>query len=201
MTLTIKSHLPFIQHYGINFVDTAFSEAIDPPKINDQTIPKIIYSFWTEDNSLTDNRLRSIETIKENCNVDFKLITKKDLPSYELKEHPFHEAFKYLSAVHKADYLRTYFMHFYGGGYTDIKPHSNSWTPLFEALNQSTTSLCLGYPENSPQDLAHIKHFIQTGNRKKLNHHLQKKIPRTNRKLRLHIQTTNNIHQALVIRM
>lgn len=170
----IKALLPFTHYYEINFVDTAFSTATSPTKHNKQIAPKIIYSFWTENNPLTSNRLRSIETIKEHCGVDFKLITKSDLATYELKEHPFHEAFKYLSAVHKADYLRTYFMHFYGGGYTDIKPHSNNWSPLFDVLNENATSLCLGYPERSPKDLAYIKHFIFSGNKKKLNRHLRK---------------------------
>ena len=174
ITNTIKTLLPFTHRYSIDFVDSAFSITKNNTTSRTSKAPKVIYTFWTEDNPLSKNREHSIDTIKQNCDVEFKLITKRDLSAYELKEHPFHEAFKYLSAVHKSDYLRTYFMHFYGGGYTDIKPHSNSWTDLFDKLNNSPSFLCLGYPEKSPKDLAHIRHFIHSGNKKKLNHHLQK---------------------------
>jgi hypothetical protein len=57
-----------------------------------------------------------------------------------LPEYPLHPAFKYLSYVHKSDYLRSYFMHFYGGGYADIKKYSsnNNWKECFNLLNSNT---------------------------------------------------------------
>jgi hypothetical protein len=64
-----------------------------------------------------------------------------------LDEHPLHEGFQYLSDVHKADYLRTYFMHHHGGGYTDIKPCNWDWNPYFDALENS-----LAYGIGAPED-------------------------------------------------
>jgi len=63
-------------------------------------------------------------------------VYKDDLSKYIL-EHPLHEAYEYLSETHKADYLRTYFMHFYGGGYSDIKRSSGSWLKAFDDLENS----------------------------------------------------------------
>ncbi len=105
-----------------------------------------IFCFWTGDNIMSKNRLESIknlETVTE-CNVI--LIKKNDIDKYIIKEHPLHPAFKYLSETHKADYLRTYFMHFYGGGYSDIKKTSGSWKEAFEKLKKSDKFIC-GYRE------------------------------------------------------
>ena len=171
---TIKSHLPFVKFYSIDFVDKAFYSFQSQNREYTTKAPKIIYAFWTEDNPLTENRIRSIQTIQENCGVEFKLITKETLPQYELSKHPFHPAFKYLSAVHKSDYLRTYFMHFYGGGYTDIKPQIHNWESLFNKVNQTPYVLCAGYPEKKITDIARIKDFIDKGNKRKLNSHLKR---------------------------
>ncbi len=52
-----------------------------------------------------------------------------------------HQAYAYLSEVNNADYLRTYFMRFYGGGYTDVKMHRGSWVSSFEKLNLNEHAL------------------------------------------------------------
>uniref|UniRef100_A0A6C0I4I0 Uncharacterized protein n=1 Tax=viral metagenome TaxID=1070528 RepID=A0A6C0I4I0_9ZZZZ len=81
----------------------------------------IIYCFWTGDNKMSNARiecLNNLRTVSE-CNV--LLITKDNLSNYILNDVPLHPSFNYLSETHKADYLRTYFMNFYGGGYSDIK--------------------------------------------------------------------------------
>ena len=168
----LRAYLPFTKHYSIEFLDKAFLES--KKHYYNLQAPEVIYGFWTEDNPLTKNRKNAIQSIKENCTTPFKLITKNDLPKYELIEHPFHPSFPYLSAVHKADYLRTYFMHFYGGGYTDIKPHSNSWSSLFKTLNENTLAIAIGYPEGTTKNIAYVKDFISPpGNKRKINRHLK----------------------------
>lgn len=67
--------------------------------------------------------VNSMSTMQTYANI--VLITPNNLANY-VKE-PLHEAFSYLSLTHKADYLRCYFMHYFGGGYTDIKAHFKSW--------------------------------------------------------------------------
>jgi hypothetical protein len=77
------------------------------------------------------------------------LITKYNLPQYVLPEHPLHPCYEYLSPTHRADYLRTYFMHFYGGGYSDIKIPTASWKKAFEDMEdeQNKHIYINGYPE------------------------------------------------------
>ena len=105
-----------------------------------------IVCFWTGDNNMSNNRLEAIENLKQVSECNIVLIKKNDIESYILKEHPLHPAFEYLSETHKADYLRTYFMHFYGGGYSDIKKTTGSWKQSFEKLKNSDKWIC-GYRE------------------------------------------------------
>ena len=113
----------------------------------------IIYCFWTENNEMSENRKNCLQSIIERSGVPVQLITPKNLGEYILKEHPLHPAFQYLSAVHKSDYLRCYFMNFYGGGYSDLKMCLNSWTTGFETL-RNTDKWILGYRETRRKDLA-----------------------------------------------
>ena len=106
----------------------------------------VIYCFWTGDNEFTSNRTDCLEQLINTTECTVKLITKKNLHEYILPDHPLHPGYEYLSETHKADYLRTYFMHFYGGGYTDIKRTTGSWKKAFDDFKQSEYWIC-GYPE------------------------------------------------------
>jgi hypothetical protein len=80
------------------------------------------------------------------CTV--RLVTPETLSDHLVEGHPLHPAYEYLSEVHKSDYLRTYFMHFHGGGYSDIKRPGGAWKPAFEDLRSGDAWMC-GYPEIS----------------------------------------------------
>jgi hypothetical protein len=135
---------------------------------------KIIYVFWTEANELTPRRKNNSEIIKEKCGVELKFLDHNTIQDYELPEHKFHEAYKYLSATAKSDYCRSYFMNFYGGAYCDIKRAEWDWNPYFDQLDQSKNWI-MGYPlarknlESDPQDpdrdimLQHCNQLIGAG--------------------------------------
>lgn len=105
-----------------------------------------IYILWTEDNPLTENRINSINQLKLISECNIILINNENLSKYILSEYPLHPAYNYLSAVHKSDYLRTYLMHFHGGGYSDIKKTKGSWKKSFENLYNSDKWI-IGYQE------------------------------------------------------
>ena len=105
-----------------------------------------IYILWTGDNELTQNRLNSIDQLKNVTECNVILITKDNLNEYILSEYPLHPAYNYLSPVHKSDYLRTYLMHFHGEGYSDIKKTKGSWRKSFDSLYNSDKWI-IGYPE------------------------------------------------------
>ena len=109
-------------------------------------VERVIYCFWTGNNEMSENRKRCFDSICKNAGVPVKLITPDNLHEYILSDHPLHPAFQYLSMNHKSDYLRCYFMHFYGGGFCDIKAINKSWSKCFDRIN-STKKYILGYPE------------------------------------------------------
>lgn len=123
-----------------------------------------IYIFWTGDNKITKNRLNSIKQLKEvtECNIIF--VDKNNLKNYILDEHPLHPAYEYLSAVHKSDYLRTYFMNFHGGGYCDIKKTTGSWKKSFENLYNNNNAWIIGYKEIPGGSPVNINHNYLIGN-------------------------------------
>jgi hypothetical protein len=113
-----------------------------------------IFVFWTGSNEMSENRKRCLQDIINNTQCKVEFVTIHNLQDY-IKE-PMHEAYAYLSEVHKADYLRTYFMHFYGGGYTDVKMQRGSWVSSFEKLNANEHALICGYREGSAMDIAGV---------------------------------------------
>lgn len=95
---------------------------------------------------MSAQRRECFEQFQRTCGCRVVLVTKDNLHHLVLPEAPLHPAYEYLSETHKADYLRTYLMHFYGGGYSDIKKTRGSWVKCFEDLRQSDAWLC-GYQE------------------------------------------------------
>ena len=111
-----------------------------------------IFVFWTGDNAINDNRKSSINQLKALSDCEVIMVTKDNL--HEWIKEPLHESYQYLSAVHKSDYLRTYFMHFYGGGYSDIKKTRGTWLSAFDNL-ESSDAYASGYRESAPYDVAY----------------------------------------------
>jgi len=113
-----------------------------------------IYCFWTGDNVMVETRHRCLEHSRKMSQCNIVLVTKNELDKYILKEEPLHPAYEYLSETHKADYLRTYFANFHGGGYMDIKQTLGPWVDCFEELRNSDKWMC-GYRMHGP-DIAYL---------------------------------------------
>jgi hypothetical protein len=124
-----------------------------------QTIPKktilnrIIYCFWTGSNPMSQRRKECLSQMKKIQKTPVLCIYKSDIHKYILPDHPLHPAYEYLSETHKADYLRTYFMNFYGGGYSDIKEHYGPWCDAFNFLEARPNKYIIGYRETGPWDI------------------------------------------------
>lgn len=109
-------------------------------------VDRVIYIFWTGDNEITANRLEGIKSLEKVSGVEVKLITPQNLSDYIKEDDPLPEAYHSLSFVHRSDYLRSYFMYHYGGGYADIKTYYKSWLPAFDVIDNSDAYV-IGYPE------------------------------------------------------
>ena len=75
---------------------------------------------------MSQTRKNCLIALKERSQCEVVLVTPYNLNDYILPDHPLHES-------HKADYLRTYFMHFHGG-YCDIKDPGADWNNTFNPL-------------------------------------------------------------------
>jgi len=106
-----------------------------------------IFCFWTGNNELSENRLRNLDNMSIISDISTVLITENNLNEWLIE--PLHPGYKYLSFVHRADYLRCYFMHFYGGGYCDIKHPGRSWLKAFNDIEKNENIYINGYPEIS----------------------------------------------------
>ncbi len=143
------------ERYTGTFPGTPVAEATTPL----ESAAEVVYCFWTGDNELAPNRLRSLDIMRRRIGVPVKLITPANLDEYILPGHPLHRGFKYLSLVHRSDYLRCYFMHHHGGGYADIKRYSRSWKRAFDRLNRSG-KWGLGYKEVGKRGVVNLEGAI-----------------------------------------
>lgn len=115
---------------------------------------RTVFCLWTGEELMSDNRLRSVWTIFRNTGCPVAFIDRNTLSEWVRPGFPLHPAFPFLSSTHKADYLRCYLMHHYGGGYTDIKPTTRKWGEFFDLLENSD-KLALGYRE-LPHGIPHV---------------------------------------------
>jgi hypothetical protein len=119
-----------------------------------RAIERVLYCFWTGKNEMSAQRKECMDFINNNAGCKITLVTPDNLDSFILPDQPLHEAYTYLSETHKSDYLRTYFMHFLGGGYTDIKKFEGNWNKAFDDIIARDDIFLNGYHEKSPDDVA-----------------------------------------------
>ncbi|WP_165356975.1 glycosyltransferase [Nocardioides zhouii] len=124
----------------------------DPPEGTRTTLtaPRHVYLFWTGSNPLTPARELGVSSIRShNPDLDVVVVTPDNLPDFVVEGHPLHPAYENLSLNHRSDYLRAYFMHHHGGGYSDVKQTDHCWRAGLERLNSTPELWLIGYPEVS----------------------------------------------------
>jgi len=124
-----------------------------------QSIKPRVFSFWFG-GEMSPDRLqcyRQIEQIFTKENIEHILITHENLATFVPEENPLHPAFPYLSDTHKSDYLRCYFMHFFGGGYTDIKTPQEGWRIAFDRVAYQPHIYISGFRESEEGHIAPVK--------------------------------------------
>lgn len=104
-----------------------------------------IFCFWTGNNEISEIRKQGIASLAES-GLEVCLVTNTNLHEF-IPSEKLHPAYYSLNLAHRADYLRAYFMHHFGGAYCDIKPLTSSWISVFEELATSNYFLAAGYPE------------------------------------------------------
>jgi hypothetical protein len=116
---------------------------------------RIVFSAWMGPGPMSENRADALLSIIKNNGCLNAHITSETLKYWVKPGYPLPILFDSLSAVHKCDYLRCYLLHFYGVGYTDIKPTDKNWNGFFELLEKSD-AYGIGYTEIGPQGVAQV---------------------------------------------
>lgn len=132
------------------------NEQFNQIDFTDIELSDLVFSFWTGNNELSKNRKKGLSSLKKKIKLQHVLITPENLQDYILPEAPLHKAYHLLSLVHKSDYLRCYFMHYYGGGFADIKTFYFPWTTAFNKLKQSNKYI-VGYQEVNEDSVATVE--------------------------------------------
>lgn len=115
----------------------------------------IIFCTWMGSNPMSVNRIQALFSIFSNTGCPIAYINDSNLSNWFVAGNSFHPAYEFLSETHKADYLRVYLMHHYGGGYTDIKHTTKNWANYFDEFDRSD-KLCAGYTEIGPHGVAPV---------------------------------------------
>lgn len=108
-------------------------------------VPKIVWCFWAG-GEMNETRKLSFNILLKNIGVPVCLITNDNFKDFVLPEAPVHAAYPYLSAVHQSDYLRTYFLNYYGGAWHDIKATKVGFSKVWENFQDPDIYL-IGKPE------------------------------------------------------
>lgn len=136
-----------------NFPHEYFLDHEPPPGLtNDAPIERVIYCFWTGTNPMSDSRASALQSLQQVSQVPVILVTPENLDAYVLPDAPLHPSYEHLSLVMRSDYLRAYFMHFHGGGYSDIKNTNHSWVHSFERIDADPLAWVVGYTAQSYGD-------------------------------------------------
>lgn len=144
-----KTHLAYLKQYMKN--DLSGIEYVNG-------VPKVVFIVWFSHKEyipeFTARRFNALQSLINNLKVPVIIITHDNYKEWEIKEHPIHEGFKYLSGNHKSDYLRAYLLCHHGGGYHDIKWREKSWENEWDKFADNDIWL-VGRRELKPECIAY----------------------------------------------
>ncbi|CAE7215600.1 unnamed protein product [Symbiodinium microadriaticum] len=87
------------------------------PRLEKGKLHRVIWMCWTGNNPMPAHLRLCMETVRRNAGLPVVLITPQNVTEYVPDPHP---AYPYLHLAHRADYLRCYLLHNYGGLYLDV---------------------------------------------------------------------------------
>ena len=132
-----SDQIEFISHY----IKT--KDLVDKTVKIINNVPQVVFISWFSHKEylpfFKKARYQALQSLIKNIGVPIIMITEKNFKSFENPDDPIHTGFKYLTGNHKADYVRCYLMHHYGGGYHDIKFRELSWKDEWKKFSDQDT--------------------------------------------------------------
>jgi hypothetical protein len=134
-------------------------------------VPKVVFVCWfggyqIDNQKMSKNRFEAFKSLVENISVPIILITSKNYTNFIKQNHPIHPSFNLLSGNHKSDYIRAYLLHYYGGGYHDIKHRKENWKDCWGDWLFNDNIWIFGRKENNrraigyPPNQKHIRNYF-----------------------------------------
>ena len=151
--LAVSAAKKIYESYEKKLLTLTSDEATYVKSIIDKYPENNIYYFWIKSEEMQQMDIKYAENLKDITKCNIIVITTNNLKDYILKDNPIHEAYEYLSDFHKVNYLKVYFMHFYGGGFYTNGAINDSWMEAFNDLNTNPKIFINGYSETSPHDI------------------------------------------------
>mmetsp|Transcript_102620 Transcript_102620/g.319073 ORF Transcript_102620/g.319073 Transcript_102620/m.319073 type:complete len:281 (+) Transcript_102620:265-1107(+) len=103
--------------------DTTGGPAIHPsagaagPRLQRGELHRVVWMCWTGNNPMPPHLQLCLRTVERNAGLPVVLVTPRNVAEYVPDPHP---AYHLLHLAHRADYLRCYLLHHYGGIYLDV---------------------------------------------------------------------------------
>eukprot|EP00122_Pirum_gemmata_P000937 Pgem_evm1s840 len=120
-------------------------DKMDPKK---NQLQKMMFIFWFGEETWSSARDEAFHSLS-NLEMPIIFIKSDIVQNFEMKPPAFriHKDLDKLSGIHQGDYLRCYFMRFFGGGYGDIKYNSVSWKNEYNKFQADDDAWLLGVKE------------------------------------------------------
>ena len=144
---SLFSFYPQVKFDDLLFTKTYIQLVNSTDTIPGVEVPNVVFVCWTGENPITKRRKELLQSLKSKLEIPIVMVDTNNLSSFVLYDHPLHAGYQYLTPIIKSDYLRCYFMHHYGGGYSDIKAATGSWLQGLHEIQNNPTIYLMGVPE------------------------------------------------------
>ncbi|CAJ1447475.1 unnamed protein product [Effrenium voratum] len=102
------------------------------PRLQKGKLHRVVWMCWTGNNPMPAHLQLCMQTVRRNSGLPVILITPQNVVEYVPDPHP---AYQFLHLAHRADYLRCYLLHNYGGIYLDADTIClQSLEPLYDLV-------------------------------------------------------------------
>lgn len=90
---------------------------VNHPRPESGSLHRVVWVCWTGHNPMPAHLRLCLQSIRRNAGLPVILVTPANLLQYVPEPHP---VYPFLHLAHRADYLRCYLLHHYGGIYLDV---------------------------------------------------------------------------------